>query len=305
MGGGETLVAKRRLWSVPFIAEGRDASRATNLRSPAILSLTVAMITLIPAGCKHRLANLTTGDGSAPAGNSEDAAEDHAGTQGSGIDGMSDLGVAPSSVDQGCGDGTHMCSGACVGNSSVDHCGQSCDGCLTPAGGTPTCDGIQCGFDCGPLRRCGSRCVSGCCLDADCPMQAGKAGLCDTSTNTCEYQNCAAGYKPCGLVCIPAGACCDVADCVGVCMTCSSPGGSCVAVKNQADADSCPGICDGAGICRSKQGQTCLTTAAGCLPDVLAGRLLLRHNLLGSVPSLRRPGISRDLFYSSDGSTAW
>ena len=159
----------------------------------------------------------------------------------------------------------HACSGACVANNSTDHCGLSCDKCLAPAGGTATCDGTQCAFDCGTLKKCNSKCVAGCCIDADCAPQDGKTGQCDTSSNTCSYLNCATGFKPCGTLCIGADKCCAPNDCTGVCMTCSGPGGTCVSVKGQDDSDSCTGTCDATGACRSKRGQSCQTTAGGCM----------------------------------------
>ena len=164
-----------------------------------------------------------------------------------------------------CSSSTHLCSGSCVANNSTDHCGLSCDRCLPPSGGTPTCDGAQCGFDCGGLKKCNSKCVAGCCMDGDCPAQNGKVGQCDTSTNTCSYLNCAVGFKPCGTLCIGTDKCCAANDCTGVCMTCSGPGGACVSVKSQDDSDSCPGTCDATGACKSKQGQSCQATTGGCV----------------------------------------
>jgi alpha-tubulin suppressor-like RCC1 family protein len=163
-----------------------------------------------------------------------------------------------------CDAGTHSCSGACLAN-DTDHCGSTCEKCIVPTGGTATCDGTQCGFDCGTLKKCNSKCVAGCCIDTDCPAQGGKAGQCDTSTNTCAYSTCVAGFKPCAALCVTLDKCCSANDCTGTCATCSAPGGTCVPVKSQDDADSCAGTCDATGVCKSKQGQTCQTTANGCV----------------------------------------
>ncbi len=113
------------------------------------------------------------------------------------------------------------------------------------------------------MRKCGSKCTAGCCVDADCAAQAGKTGKCDSSTNTCNY-DCAVGFKPCGAgTCIPQANCCSASDCPGVCKTCSSAG-ACVAVTGTDDTDSCAGTCDATGACKSKRGQTC-QTGSGCI----------------------------------------
>jgi alpha-tubulin suppressor-like RCC1 family protein len=162
-----------------------------------------------------------------------------------------------------CPEGQHNCSGECVEDDSVDHCGGRCEPCPEPEGGTAVCDDGACGIDCGPLTLCGSLCTDGCCVDDDCEEQAGKAGQCDTSDNTCRY-DCAAGYKPCGSgSCIPDDACCSESDCPGSCKTCAD--GECVSVTSADDADSCAGSCDASGVCKSRRGQTCTTTANGCI----------------------------------------
>ena len=86
--------------------------------------------------------------------------------------------------------------------------------------------------------------------------------MCDTSTHQCSYA-CAAGTKPCGNACIPISGCCAPSDCSGVCQTCMN--NVCAAVKSQDDPDSCPGSCDAAGTCKSKQGQMCQATNGGCV----------------------------------------
>lgn len=54
------------------------------------------------------------------------------------------------------------------------------------------------------------------------------------------------------------GHCCGVASC-GTCQSCTAPGGTCVAVTNAEDPDSCTGAstCDASGACKKKTGQTC------------------------------------------------
>jgi alpha-tubulin suppressor-like RCC1 family protein len=165
-----------------------------------------------------------------------------------------------------CGAGMHACPGVgCVSNTSIAGCGTLCSPCAPPAGGTATCDGTSCGFDCGSMRKCATKCTTGCCVDADCPVQNGMVGRCDTSTNACNYMGCASGFKPCGQACIANASCCADADCPGTCRRCPSAGGTCATVQNADDTDSCAGTCDAAGACKSKRGQVCNATAGGCL----------------------------------------
>jgi alpha-tubulin suppressor-like RCC1 family protein len=182
---------------------------------------------------------------------------------GPGMDG----GNPETGVTAGCDAGTHNCSGlGCVANNSIDHCGGQCTACAAPAGGTAICgDAGACDFDCGALKKCNGKCGPECCADEDCPVTNGKNGQCDTSTNTCSYLSCAAGFKACGGSCIAASACCVASDCTGVCTTCS--GGSCVPVTGQDDPipSRCAGTCDATGVCKSKRGQTCNTVGAGCV----------------------------------------
>ncbi|HET7544855.1 MAG TPA: hypothetical protein VFK05_33540 [Polyangiaceae bacterium] len=202
----------------------------------------------------------STGGPPGAAGSSTGAAGSSTGAAGSPGAG----GGAPTCTSQ-----EHLCLGSCVSNSSVDHCGGSCDPCQAPAGGTATCDGNQCGFSCGSMKKCGSKCVpsNGCCSNNDCPAQNGMARQCDTSSNTCTVSGCASGFKPCGNSCIANNTCCSSNDCSGTCQTCSGPGGSCVAVKSADDPDSCAGTCDSSGTCKSKRGQSCKTVSAGCIGD--------------------------------------
>lgn len=64
------------------------------------------------------------------------------------------------------------------------------------------------------------------------------------------------------------GVCCESL-CAGPCLACNSAGtlGLCRALVNRDDPDlaSCPGTCDATGLCKSKRGQSCQTTAGGCV----------------------------------------
>ena len=172
-------------------------------------------------------------------------------------------------VTVGCDAGTHNCAGmGCVSDNSVAHCGGLCGACTAPNGGTAVCgDGGVCDFTCGSLKKCAGGCGA-CCADTDCPAQNGKTGTCDTSTRTCNYLNCASGYKSCGSACILSANCCADSDCA-TCQSCGS-NGTCVAVTGKDDpvASRCAGTCDSKGACKSKQGQTCNTvpgTNGGCI----------------------------------------
>jgi streptogramin lyase len=64
-----------------------------------------------------------------------------------------------------------------------------------------------------------------------------------------------------------ADGCAEDLDCPGACQTCSTDH-TCVALASADDPTGrCAGTCDDAGTCRSKRGQTCTATAAGCLAD--------------------------------------
>jgi alpha-tubulin suppressor-like RCC1 family protein len=233
--------------------------RVNRLRIPSVF-LALATLSLACTSARNALVMPDGGDGGVDRPGDGPLGGLDAADGSSRADGGSDAVV-------GCAGGTHNCSGlGCVSNNSVDHCGGMCSACVQPAGGTATCaaDAGVCDFTCGSLIKCGGKCVSGCCMDGDCPAQNGKTGQCDTSTNTCSYQSCAAGFKPCGTSCIPTAQCCAASDCA-VCQSCVA--GACVAVKSQDDpvATRCAGTCDAAGACKSKQGQSCNTVAAGCV----------------------------------------
>lgn len=176
-----------------------------------------------------------------------------------------------------CGTNQHNCGGTCASNMSAATCGTTrCDPCTAPAGGTATCDGTSCGFSCGGStpKKCDSAgiCIasSGCCSNTDCPTNAGgQTGTCDTGTHTCNYA-CTGSTKSCtsggATVCIPTSGCCTNSDCTGTCQTCDTGTHTCVAAKNMDDPNGrCVGTCDASGACKSKQGQTCNTTAGGCV----------------------------------------
>ena len=244
-----------------------------------------------------------------------------AGIGGGGMGGVPGIGAGGAAGGTGgspvCPSTQHLCLGACVDSSAVAHCGTRCAPCPMPIGGTSTCDGNVCDFTCGSMKKCGSKCVSGCCVDGDCPIQAAKTGKCDSATNTCSYV-CAAGFKPCGAgLCIPAGNCCSESDCAGTCRTCSLSG-TCVTVANMSDPDSCPGgFCDGSGVCcpsnMSVCGGACTDTSnsnahcghcgAPCLAVQMcrAGACLLRDGQPCALAADCASGICNAFYRDEDG----
>lgn len=174
-----------------------------------------------------------------------------------------------------CSSSQHICSGTCVANNSIDHCGNSCSPCQAPAGATATCSGMACDFTCGgPMKRCsgGTKCIpsSGCCTNSDCPaMPSGQTGTCDSGTAMCNYA-CPANTQACTsaatTTCIPVGGCCSNTDCAETCRVCSSATHTCMPVTSQDDPSGrCAGTCDAAGACKSKKGQACAATIGGCI----------------------------------------
>jgi hypothetical protein len=108
------------------------------------------------------------------------------------------------------------------------------------------------------------RCAK-CTSDTDC---AGRSGTlaCDTSSGLCvactANKYCTGAASICDTTTNQCVGCVTRSDCPGVCQTCTNL--VCTATKSQDDPGQCAGTCDSTGACRSKQGQTCQTVAAGC-----------------------------------------
>jgi hypothetical protein len=145
-----------------------------------------------------------------------------------------------------CAAGFHDCGGVCAEDKSVNSCGPTaCTPCPTPTGGKASCDGTKCDFTCTTGKRCMNECVEGCCLDADCPAQAGRVVKCDTATRTCSAA-CATGTKPCAGTCIPMAACCADADCANNFACVMS---ACSTTACRAGFKACNGGCIASGAC--------------------------------------------------------
>ena len=196
----------------------------------------------------------------------------------------------------GCADAcpvnSHDCGGVCADNNKVGSCGTQCSACpAPPPGGLATCDGTKCDFTCEAGKRCGDKCGQ-CCVDADCPAEAGKSVTCDTATLKCKH-DCGPGLTECNGQCIPTGACCKDSDCpmeagkVGKCdasahkceYMCAADqkpcAGKCIANGGCCDDASCTGnfacvssVCS-AGTCRQGFklcGNSCISNS-GCCAD--------------------------------------
>ncbi len=90
-----------------------------------------------------------------------------------------------------CDSGFHLCSGACVSNTSVDSCGtSSCVACPTTANGTATCDGTSCGISCaGGFNLC-----HGACTSATDPNNCGAScTMCPMPSDSCMAAACVSG----------------------------------------------------------------------------------------------------------------
>jgi hypothetical protein len=180
-----------------------------------------------------------------------------------------------------CPTGRHRCADACVDDKAVATCGQSCDACTTPAGGSASCDGTQCAASCPTdTRLCAGKCIgastpcTGMCPDTThncsdncvanssvtacgtlctpCAVPANGAATCDGKA--CGF-SCDSTHKKCGAACIPTNACCTNTDCDAtdfeLCDTtthacvCDSThklcGGKCIAMDACCSATDCTG----------------------------------------------------------------
>ncbi len=153
------------------------------------------------------------------------------------------------------------CSGAC--EVCAMSLGASANGTCTHfalgTAGSPSCAPYQCN---GVLGSCPNPCVT----DADCT-----AGYYCAANGTCKVQQaaaaaCASDCKTTGCrQCVSGGTCkdgyCCESACAGPCLTCAAVHGSCTAVTNADDPDSCTGntTCSAAGACRLKSARDCTT----------------------------------------------
>ncbi len=180
------------------------------------------------------------------------------------VDGSNaDLPVSPGLDGQAGVDGTQSKGGA--GGSTVDGAlggagGGTVDGALGGAGGSST-GGTSGGTGgTGPQDAPGGSggttfvpdafiAPDGRDAPADLAIGINPGSVCSSATAS----ECSSGF------CVDSH-CCNVASC-GTCQSCTGPGGTCVAVTNAEDPDTCTGssTCDTSGVCKKKTGQACST----------------------------------------------
>ena len=142
-----------------------------------------------------------------------------------------------------CDSGYHLCSGACVPNTSVNSCGTtSCVACPTIANGTATCNGTSCGIACNSgYHLCAGVCVSNTSVNScgttscvACPTDPNGTATCDGTS--CSI-SCAGGYNLCHGACTSAT---DPNNCGASCTVCPAPTDSCMAAA--CIAGTCGGV---------------------------------------------------------------
>ena len=90
-------------------------------------------------------------------------------------------------VASACPTGSHLCSGACVGDNDPAHCGTACSPCDRPPHATSTCNGTACGYAClDGFAMCGSDCVD---LSFD-EQNCGSCGHGCAPSETCSSGTC-------------------------------------------------------------------------------------------------------------------
>ena len=133
----------------------------------------------------------------------------------------------------------HLCGGECVSDFSVDTCGDRCTPCPADPQGTPICDGVNCGIDCGlGYHMCGGLCVDNSspqhCGMSCTPCPTDSLGVATCNGSSCGIQ-CNQGAKMCG------GSCADI---LGDRYNC----GDCNVVCESQDWNGTPfcnnGVCD-------------------------------------------------------------
>lgn len=136
---------------------------------------------------------------------------------------------------QSCTTATECASGICKdGTCCTSACTGSCQSCANPSG---TCNPVSSGDDADTCTGANT-CVSGACKK--------KNGQSCAAALDCASGNC------------KDNTCCSSA-CTGACQSCANATGACTSVTNAEDADTCTGnnVCDGAGACKKKNGQSC------------------------------------------------
>ncbi|HKP59048.1 MAG TPA: hypothetical protein VJV78_20140 [Polyangiales bacterium] len=150
-----------------------------------------------------------------------------------------------------CPSGTHDCNGECESNTSVNSCGNRCDPCPAPKGGSATCSNNgTCGSSCPDNTHvCDGECVSSnsaaTCGSSCTPCVAPVGGTVACVGGQC-VPDCSNGEHLCGNTCVKNN---DVNSCGDRCTPCpAGPNGSTPSCVNGMCQTSCPKdqhICDG------------------------------------------------------------
>ncbi|MGC4086686.1 MAG: FISUMP domain-containing protein [Polyangiaceae bacterium] len=159
-----------------------------------------------------------------------------------------------------CTTGTHLCGDTCVEDTSPLTCGTSCSICPAPTGGSPTCNGVKCGFECGTGKKvCKTACIDAAAsCDGNCDAGTHDCGgLCvsNTAVNNCGATSC----TPCSVPSGATQATCDGSKCGFTCPTsthvCS---GKCV---QDSDATACGSACT---VCPTDANGTAQCSSGAC-----------------------------------------
>lgn len=219
--------------------------------------------------------------GASANGGADSGGADNAGGDAQGGDAGNDPPTCPA--------GTHLCAAECVDDTDVRTCGASCSACEPPIDGFATCDGTQCGAECGAGKKlCHSACIDAAApCEGECPEGTHDcAGFCasDTSVNTCgaacepcfvpggatqascdgvscDFQ-CSPGTHACGSQCVEDS---DVTACGSTCTVCpKDPQGTAQCISGVC-AIACKSgyhLCDGACVADTSP----LTCGESCEP---------------------------------------
>ncbi len=140
-----------------------------------------------------------------------------------------------------------LTKGACDSTHACQQSTGACPGLMACASSLTSCKPAPCSADADCAT--GNYCASGTCSPKLSPGSA-----CSSATaSQCGSGSCVDSH------------CCSAASC-GTCQSCTGPGGTCVAVTNADDPDSCTGssTCDTSGTCKKKIGQAC-TAGTDCM----------------------------------------
>ncbi len=191
-----------------------------------------------------------------------------------------DISIPP---DMACGGTNHGCSGQCVSNSGIDHCGSSCTPCVPPSNSTANCDGTTCGFTCnvgfyasnGTCHDC-STCVAGQYVGAICSSTTDTTCPNCTPIPHCVTETCASNSDQTCTTChsgyYVAGGGCSQCGSIANCATVTCTGNSNQSCTNcnsgyyvsSGTCSACTSILNCATVaCSTNSNQTCTSCNSG------------------------------------------